>query len=49
MAYPPSMAFQVTTFQDGILLNILQASSMLSRFAHMLTKLFATKTSKPHP
>jgi len=29
MAHPPSMAFQVTTFRDGILLNTIQASSML--------------------
>ncbi len=35
----------VTTFWDGILLNNLQASSMLPHFAYMSTKLLPTKTS----
>jgi len=39
------MVFQVITSQDGTLLNILQASSMLPHFAYMWTKLFPTKTS----
>jgi hypothetical protein len=35
-----TMTFQVTTSQDGILLNTLQASSMLPHFAYMSTKLW---------
>ncbi len=44
MAHPLSLAFQVTTSRDGILLNTLQPT-----FCIMSTKLFATKTcgSKP--
>ncbi len=49
MANPPSMAFQVTTPRDGILLNTLQASSMLPHFAYMSTKLLPTKTSDSKP
>jgi hypothetical protein len=32
----------VTTFQDGILLKTLQASSMLPNFAYMSTKVLPT-------
>ncbi len=42
MAHPPSMVVQVTTFWDGILLNTLQASSILPHFAYMSTKLLPT-------
>jgi len=43
------MAFQVTTFQDGMLLNIVQASSRLPHLAYISTKLFPRKrwNSKP--
>jgi hypothetical protein len=34
------MTFQVTRSQDGILLNTLQASSMLPHFSYMSTKLW---------
>jgi hypothetical protein len=37
---PNIMVVQVTTSRDGILLNILQASSMLLHFAYLKTKLF---------
>ncbi len=43
MAHPPSKAFQVITFWDGILLNTLQASSMLPQFVCMSTKLLPHK------
>ncbi len=46
---PNIMAFQVITFQNGILLNTLQASLMLPPFAYMSTKLLHTKTSESHP
>jgi len=49
MAHPPSMAFQVTTSWDAILLITLQASSMLPHFAYMSTKLFSTMTSDSQP
>ncbi len=39
------MVLQVTTFWDGIVLNTLQASSMLPHFAYMSTELFPTMTS----
>jgi hypothetical protein len=39
----------VTTSRDGILLNTLQASSMLPHFAYMSTKLFTTRTSHIDP
>ncbi len=43
------MVVQVTIFQDGILLNTLQASSRLPHFAYLSTKLFPTKTSDSQP
>jgi hypothetical protein len=46
---PNIMAFQVTTSQDGILSNTLQASSILPHFAYMSSKLVPTKTSDSHP
>jgi hypothetical protein len=49
MAHPLSMAFQVAKFQDGILLNTLQASSIVPHFAYMSTKLFVTKTFELYP
>jgi hypothetical protein len=49
MAHPPSMAFQVTIFWDGILLHTLQASSRLPHFAYMSMKLLPTKTSESYP
>ncbi len=42
------MVVQVTTFQDGIFLNILQASSMLPHFAYMSTMLLHIKTIESH-
>jgi hypothetical protein len=36
MAHPPSMVLPVTTFQNGILLNTLPASSMLPHFAYVV-------------
>jgi hypothetical protein len=44
MAYPPSRAFQDTTSRDGILLNTLQALSILPHLAYMSTKLFPENT-----
>ncbi len=41
--------FQETASCDGILLNTLQASSMLPYFTYMSTKLVPTKTSESHP
>ncbi len=46
---PNTMVIQVMIFQDGILLNTLQASSMLPHFAYMLTKLLHKKTSISKP
>jgi hypothetical protein len=46
---PNIMVVQVTTFWCGILLNIIQASSMLSHFAYMCTKLLPTKISNSKP
>jgi hypothetical protein len=43
------MVIQVTTFWIGILLNILQAFSMVPYFAYMSTKLLPTKTFESHP
>jgi hypothetical protein len=43
------MAVQVTTSWDDILLNTLQASSMLPHFAYMLTRLQPTMTSESNP
>ncbi len=37
------IVFQVTTFQDGILLNTCQAASVLQHFAYISNKLFPTK------
>jgi hypothetical protein len=37
------IVFQVTAFQDGILLNTCQAASVLKHFAYISTKLFPTK------
>ncbi len=45
IANPASMAFQDTKFFDGILLNTLQASSMLPHFAYMVTRLLPTTLS----
>ncbi len=47
--YPNIMLFQVITSWDGILLNTLQASSMLPHFAYMSIKLVPTKTSDLQP
>ncbi len=45
---PNIMVVQVTTYWDGILLNTLQASSMLPHFAYISIKLFPTNiNSKP--
>ncbi len=46
---PNIMVIQVTTFQDGILLNTLKAPKMLPNFAYMSTKLLHTKTSDSQP
>jgi hypothetical protein len=41
------MAVQVTTLEDGILLNTLEAPSMFPHFAYMSTKLFPHKNIGP--
>jgi hypothetical protein len=46
---PNIMVVQVTTSWDGILLNILQPSSMLPHFAYISTKLFPTNISSRPP
>ncbi len=47
--FPNIMAFQVTTFWNGILLNTFCASSMLPHFGHMSNKVLLTKTLDSQP
>jgi len=42
-AHPPSVAFQETTFRNGILLNTLKASSMLPHFANRFQSSYSPK------
>ncbi len=46
---PNITTFQVTTSQDGIFLNTVQASSMLPHFVYMSNKILHTKTSYSQP
>jgi hypothetical protein len=46
---PNIMVVQVTTSQDGILLNISQTSSMLPHFAYIWTMLFPTNINSRPP